>query len=70
MTIPLENMMSKNGVYACDWSHTFNVWRAFYVGANGKIGGDTDYTDGATPREAVEKAYPLALANILARSNK
>lgn len=70
MNVPLESMLSPDGVYACDWSQTFGVWRAFYTGEDGRQSGLGNNCDGATPREAIEKAYPLALANILLRSDK
>lgn len=70
MTYPLEAMLSKDGVYACDWSQSLGVWRAFYTSADGRQGTIGDNCDGATPREAIEKAYPLALANRLLRSDK
>lgn len=70
MTVPLEAMLSPDGVYACDWAQAQGVWRAFYTGVDGRQGVMGNNCDGATPREAIEKAYPLALANKLIRSDK
>ena len=61
--IPLEDMMSPRGVHAVDWCITENCWRAYFYARPG----NAIYLniDGATPREAVEKAYALILANRL-----
>ena len=61
--IPLEDMLSPRGVHAVDYCISTASWRAYFYARPGNV----VYLniDGATPREAVEKAYAQILANRL-----
>lgn len=64
--IPLEDMMSPRGVHAVDYVKQGGVWRAYYWPfGQFKVPATYEYIDGATPREAVEKAYAVILSNHL-----
>ena len=64
--IPLEDMLSPRGVHAVDFLKHTGVWRAYYwPDGRQNITSAYEHIDGATPREAVEKAYAQILTNRL-----